>query len=92
MEEWKELYAKAVSFTRDKSSPPESINDLLIKDLNDEPLTSEEHQALQNYHVFKTSLLKSAKDDNDFSDKVKKLRIIANFTPWKEFLNQNSDL
>ncbi|GIV29223.1 MAG: hypothetical protein KatS3mg028_0289 [Bacteroidia bacterium] len=86
MEELKELYTKAVAIARDKSLLPESINDLLIKDLNEETLTTEECLALQNYHAFKSRLLSSAKDDNDFSDRIKKLRIIANFTHWREFL------
>lgn len=89
MEDLKELYTKAVATARDKSLLPESINDLLIKDLNEEPLTAEERLALQNYHTFKSRLLNSAKDDSDFSDRIKKLRIIANFTHWKEFLKQN---
>lgn len=85
MNSFKELYKKAIS-TTNVEKLPESINDLLIKDLNGEVLSKEELIALQNYHRFRTNLLSTAKDDNDFSDKIKKLRVIANFTHWREFL------
>lgn len=87
MEEFKELYQKAILVTKEKNNLPESINDLLIKDFNEEILSAEEYKALQNYHLFKTKLLSSAKDDDDFADRIKKLRVIANFTNWREFLN-----
>jgi len=85
MERLSELYQKALSVSQQESLCV-SINDLLIKDLNGEPLNEEEAKALSNYFHFRNQLLSSAKDDNDFSDKIKKLRIIANFTNWKEFL------
>lgn len=81
-----ELYQQAL-FSAKQQHLPLSINDLLIKDLNEEPLSSIEKKALQNYHQFKHQLLSSAKDDNDFADKIIKLRIIANFTSWKEFIH-----
>lgn len=87
MEKLKELYFKALSFSESKTLP-QSINDLLIKDLNDEPLSEQERSALQNYYKFRNQLLSNASDDNDFSNKIKKLRIIANFTDWREFLNE----
>ncbi len=85
MEKFTKLYSKALSFAR-SNTLPESINDLLIKDLNNEPLSEQEHSALQNYYKFRNQLLSNASDDDDFSNKIKKLRIIANFTDWREFL------
>jgi len=85
MKKLSELYQKALSVSQQESHPI-SINDLLIKDLNGEVLSEDEAKALSNYIQFRTQLLSSAKDDNDFSDKIKKLRVIANFTNWKEFL------
>lgn len=85
MDKFITLYQKAISTTQSEKLP-DSINDLLIKDLNEEVLNEEEYKALCNYHQFKTTLLSSAKDDNDFSEKIKKLRVIANFTHWREFL------
>lgn len=79
------LYHKAVAHPQ-STSLSESINDLLIKDLNEECLSAEEIQALKNYHTFKSKILQSAKDDEDFAEKIKKLRIIANFIHWKVFL------
>ncbi|MCX7728881.1 MAG: hypothetical protein N2203_05355 [Bacteroidia bacterium] len=86
MKDFKVLYQKAVSATSTQKLP-ESINDLLIRDFNEEELSLDESKALQNYLQFRNDLLGSAIDDTDFSDKIKKLRIIANFTPWREFLN-----
>ncbi len=79
------LYIKALSVTKNKITP-ESINDLLIKELNEIPLSQEESKALSNYHKFRNELLASATDDNDFSNKIQKLRVIANFVNWQEFL------
>ncbi|GIV27754.1 MAG: hypothetical protein KatS3mg027_1568 [Bacteroidia bacterium] len=87
MEKFYELYSKALSSTNSQKLP-ESINDLLVKDLNDENLTEQQKRALHNYYKFRTQLLASATDDTDFSNKVKKLRTIANFSDWKEFLNE----
>lgn len=86
MEFYNSLYQKAIEVI-EADELPKSINDLLIKYLNEEPLSEEENTALQNYYRFRNQLLSSAKSETEFSDKIKKLRIIANFTPWKEFLN-----
>ena len=86
MESYDALYQKAIRVI-EADELPESINDLLIKYLNEEPLSEKENTALQNYYCFRSQLLASAKSDTEFSDKIKKLRIIANFTPWKGFLN-----
>jgi len=85
MEKLSELYQKALSVSQQESLSV-SINDLLIKDLNGEVLSEDEAKALSNYIQFRNQLISSAKDDNDFSDKIKKLRVIANFTNWREFL------
>ncbi len=85
IEKFKELYQKAVSVTR-VVLLPESINDLLIKDLNEEVLSKEEMMALQNYDKFRNNILSSVANDSEFADKIKKLRVIANFTSWREFL------
>jgi hypothetical protein len=84
MEKLSELYQKALSVSQQESLSV-SINDLLIKDLNGEVLSDDEAKALSKYIQFRNQLLSSAKDDN-FSDKIKKLRVIANFTNWREFL------
>lgn len=86
MKQFEELYNKALSNTK-SNHLPESINDLLIKELNEEKLSEEEFQALRNYYKFRNTLLSSAINDEDFSNKIKKLRVIANFTRWQEFLN-----
>lgn len=86
MKKLEDLYTKAISITNTHQLP-ESINDLLIKELNAEKLSEEEIQALHNYYKFRNNLLRSATDDKDFSNKIKKLRVIANFTKWQEFLN-----
>ncbi len=87
MEKFKELYQKAISVTNSQYFP-ESINDLLIKDLNEEKLSEQEQHALQNYYKFRNHLLANTTNDNDFADKIKKLRIIANFTHWQDFLTE----
>jgi len=88
MSKLNELYQKAISNTTSQKLP-ESINDLLIKDLNGSSLSNEENTALQNYYKFRNELLAAAKDDTDFAQKIKQLRVIANFTNWKEFLNEH---
>ena len=88
MSKLNELYQKALRSTASQKLP-ESINDLLIKDLNGLSLSNEENIALQNYYKFRNQLLATAKDDADFTQKIKQLRVIANFTNWKEFLNEH---
>ncbi|MEW6772435.1 MAG: hypothetical protein AB1304_00390 [Bacteroidota bacterium] len=86
MDKLKELYDKALTHTS-VNQLPESINDVILKFLNEELLSAEEIQAYKNYERFRNHLLSEANDDKDFADRIKKLRVIANFTHWKEFLN-----
>ena len=72
----------------DKTSVEEiiSINDL--RDKHEEgPLNDEEKSALLNYDNYRIRNLNSATDEEDFHSKYRLLQVLANLSPYKEFLH-----
>ena len=84
--DFKSIYQKALSSAKSESGLPESINDLRIKDLNGEVLSTDQITALTNYELFKKNLLESVSEEDKFQECVKKLSVISNFTSWKDFV------
>lgn len=62
-----------------------SINDL--RDKHEEgPLNDEEKTALLNYDNYRIRNLNSATDEEDFHSKYRLLQVLANLSPYQEFL------
>ncbi|MCX8080884.1 MAG: hypothetical protein N3F09_06575 [Bacteroidia bacterium] len=65
----------------------ESINDLRDKEFSGIPLTEKEKKALSNFEQFRISVLNSISDDEQFHLTYRKFQVLANLTPWTDFLN-----
>ncbi len=63
-----------------------TINDLIIKELDGEPLSCNQFQAIQNYYLIRISYLKGVVNERIFSEKSYTTRLAANFVPYKEFV------
>ena len=65
-----------------------SINDLREKHEGG-PLNDEEKTALLNYDNYRIRNLNSATDEEDFHSKYRLLQVLANLSPYQEFLKEN---
>lgn len=63
-----------------------TINDLIIKELDGEPLSCNQIQAVQNYYSLRVNYLKGVVNEMIFSEKSYITRLAANFVPYKEFI------
>lgn len=63
-----------------------TINDLILKEMDGEPLSCNQFQAIQNFYVQKIHFVKMAKNETAFSENTYVLRLAANFIPYKEFV------
>lgn len=63
-----------------------TINDLITKEMDGEPLSCNQFQAIQNFYLQKIQLVKMAKNETAFSENTYVLRLAANFIPYKEFV------
>lgn len=63
-----------------------TINDLIIKELDGEPLSCNQFQAIQNYYLIRINYLKGVVNERIFSEKSYTTRLAANFVPYKEFV------
>lgn len=63
-----------------------TINDLIIKEMDGEPLSCNQFQAIQNYYKFRVNYIKDAINESVFSEKSYITRLAANFVPYKEFI------
>ena len=64
-----------------------TINDLRDKEENGSINTKEE-QALRNYELYRIKNLNSVKNDQEFHAEYKVLQVLANLSPFEEFLNE----
>ncbi len=64
-----------------------SINDLREKH-EEGPLNNEEKTALLNYDNYRIRNLNSATDEEDFHSKYRLLQVLANLSPYQEFLKE----
>ena len=74
-----------------KSTEKSSIDNIIsINDLRDKheegPLNDEEKTALLNYDNYRIRNLNSATDEEDFHSKYRLLQVLANLSPYQEFL------
>jgi hypothetical protein len=63
-----------------------SINDLIIKDMHDKPLSENQHKAIQNFSIERIKNLQSAVGKSKFSNITFITRLAANLVPYKEFV------
>ena len=64
-----------------------SINDLRDKeDLG--KLSTEEETALNNYNTYRVKKLNIATDEEDFHSMYRLLQVLANLSPYQEFLHE----
>ena len=65
-----------------------SINDVRDKEFNGEQLTEKEKLALLNYDHHRVTELNRQKTDEDFHNKYIQLQVMANLSPYDEFLKE----
>ena len=63
-----------------------TINDLVIKEMYDEPLSNNQLKAIQNFYRMRIKYLKSAVNETKFSKMTFLVRLAANLVPYKEFI------
>lgn len=63
-----------------------TINDLIIKEMDGEPLSKGQFQAIRNYYKIRVNYIKDAVNDKIFSEKAYTTRLAANFVPYREFI------
>jgi len=64
-----------------------SINDLRDKE-DSGKLTKEENSALDNYNTYRVKKLNIATDEEDFHSMYRLLQVLANLSPYQEFLHE----
>lgn len=67
-----------------------SINDIKDKYFEGEPLTKDEHQAMQNFDKYRLEHLNASKDEADFDQRYFQLQVMANLHSYTEFLDDFS--
>lgn len=65
-----------------------SINDLKDRELNGLSLSMDEKKAIVNYDSFRIKVLNEQKDDKSFHNKYLQLQVMANLSPYDEFLKE----
>lgn len=66
-----------------------SINDLRNREYAGQKLSNEEKTALQNFDKFRLAQLSEQKSERDFHNKYIQLQVMANLSPYQEFLKEN---
>jgi len=65
-----------------------SINDLRDIEFKGEELSPQERLALKNYDRYRISILNSQKSEKEFHAAYTKLQVLANLSPFDEFLKE----
>ncbi len=65
-----------------------SINDLREKDYQNINLSPNEHLALKNYDRYRIAELNKQKSEATFNNKYMQLQVMANLSPFNEFLKE----
>lgn len=63
-----------------------TINDLIIKEMDGEHLSCNQFQAIQNFYKIKINYMRTAVNEQSFSENTFIARLAANFVPYKEFV------
>lgn len=65
-----------------------SINDLRDREFSGSELSQNEKQALVNFDRYRLKELNSQKTERDFHNKYIQLQVMANLSPFEEFLKE----
>lgn len=76
MEEYKSKYDSNIT----------TINDLIIKEMDGEPLSINQFQAVRNFYSIRISYLNEVVNERIFYEKNYITRLAANLIPYKEFI------
>jgi len=68
------------------SGKAESINDLKDKEFSGFNLSEDEKKALKNFESFRIKVLNQIKDEDKFHLTYRKFQVLANLSPWTDFL------
>ena len=63
-----------------------TINDLIIKEMDGEPLSLKQFQAVRNFYSIRISYLNEVVNERIFYEKNYITRLAANLIPYKEFI------
>jgi len=63
-----------------------TINDLIIKEMDGEPLSINQFQAVRNFYSIRISYLNEVVNERIFFEKNHITRLAANLIPYKEFI------
>jgi hypothetical protein len=66
-----------------------SINDLREKDYQDISLLPNERLAIKNYDRYRITELNKQVSEDQFHNKYMQLQVMANLSPFEEFLKEN---
>lgn len=64
-----------------------SINDIKDKYFDGEPLTQDEHMAMQNFDRYRLQYLNASENEADFDQRYFQLQVMANLHNYEEFLD-----
>ena len=65
-----------------------SINDLRDKEYSNQPLSHEERIALKNFDKYRVKCLSQKKTEKEFHNSYQQLQVLANLSPYQEFLKE----
>lgn len=65
-----------------------SVNDLRDKEFNHIDLSPNERLAIKNFDRYRISILSQQSSEKDFHNSYMKLQVMANLTPYEEFLKE----
>jgi len=84
------LEALELAEKSDNKSPHEKV--VSINDLRDKgdvgKVTTEEKEALRNYDAYRVKKLSIASNEEDFHSLYRLLQVLANLSPYQEFLHE----
>jgi hypothetical protein len=66
-----------------------TINDLREKDYNNVELSPRERLAIKNFDRFRITELNKQKSESQFHNKYLQLQVMANLSPYEEFLKED---
>lgn len=66
-----------------------SINDLRDKEFSGARLSAEEKFALSNFDKYRISILNAQENEDTFHQHYRQLQVIANLSPWQEFMRDD---
>lgn len=65
-----------------------SINDLRDKEFNSLDLNTNERLALKNFDRYRIKVLSNKTSEKEFHNSYQKLQVLANLSPYQEFLKE----